>query len=703
MFELTHKIQVKPGVIYGKLLLWSYFTDTKFRNRAQRLASEAGTTILSTSMQDISFAYSLQRMGKSQWTRCFGGGESRFSQKPPRCSDARPDSLGTTRSRCCTHMVQHRTVLHRRGAFGGDRPGMFMIGELSQALCAWICMLTVVIQDTQKLAALQFAAKLHELLMLASISTAMFGYIREQMAFGEGVTIGTLFAGQQFSSINNLWSMEFWSAVYDIQGGGRKKPKYYIVVLIALATILGVSVGPSGAVLMRPRLDWWPSGGTIFWLNATQDALYNKQVNAEGVPKSCYQYTGDMACPYGGFESLVEQHAMFWPQVRPMGMMPESIWIQSTRSLRELKAYQRTSWDSNSTIWKNRLTHVKVPFASIADAISETVPLWSYAAANSPRGKRFRFRKDVSFSVDDFQPYVEAFCTPNRLVSSDGNEVINFSFANTASSPMTEVEDESFGRMKVYPETVSVRSNAEDSFWLKNALFNSSVGSIKWLDRTGPLDSTNSSLLAVVALPQKRTRNAGFFACTIKSSLQPSTSQGARSGPMLIKSLDRQDIGNIDIMKDHEKVKLREAIWPSAAWAAYTNPYLPSRDMDVFAHMLDAAGLSETKSKVWPINTPYTIESIISLMVANGLSRMPYNTTTVGRLQGREDPENNWYGGSWADQLLPQQGLGFGGHAYEILSEEEASATRFQMKARSVHASTCYDDTDASIPNTNSN
>lgn len=155
-------------------------------------------------------------------------------------------------------------------------------------------MLTKFAKDTQKLAALQFAAKLHELLMLASISTVMFAYIREQMAFGAGVTLGTLFAGQQFSNISNLWSMEFWSAVYDVRAGsfGPRRPRYYVVALITLATILGVSVGPCGAVLMRPRLDWWPSGGTNFWLNGTHDALYTDNPDSGAVPASCLWFTG---------------------------------------------------------------------------------------------------------------------------------------------------------------------------------------------------------------------------------------------------------------------------------------------------------------------------------------------------------------------------------------------------------------------------
>jgi hypothetical protein len=505
------------------------------------------------------------------------------------------------------------------------------------------------------------------------------------MAFGAGVTLGTLFAGQQFSNISNLWSMEFWSAVYDAQAGshGPRKPRYYVVTLITLATILGVSVGPCGAVLMRPRLDWWPSGGTNFWLNGTHDTLYTENLGAGTVPKSCLRFTGDMACPYGGFESLIEQHAIFWPQVRPMGTMPESIWMQSTHSLRELKSYHRTSWDRNSTIWKQELTHAKIPFASIADAVSSFTPLWSYAAANSPRGGHFRFRRDASFSVDDTQPYVEAFCTPNRPGSSSDNKTQIFEFSNMSSGPMIEMNDELFGVMKVHPETVLMQASVEDSIWLDNALFNSTVSSIKWFDSAQYLDSTNSSLLAIVAMPQKGANNALFFACNINTFLQPSTSRGTRSDPMLVMSLDRESIGNIDIMDNKTKTKLRKAIRPSATWAAYTNPYLPHHDMDVFALMADAARIDElTTSVPWSNNIPYAVEGIISLMVANGLSRTPYNTAMAGRLKGQEDPGNPWSGGAWVDELLPRQSLGFGGNAYEITTEEEKLATKFQMKAR---------------------
>lgn len=48
-------------------------------------------------------------------------------------------------------------------------------------------------QDTEKLAALQFAAKLHEVMMLASISAIVFAYICKELIIGNGVLFATFF------------------------------------------------------------------------------------------------------------------------------------------------------------------------------------------------------------------------------------------------------------------------------------------------------------------------------------------------------------------------------------------------------------------------------------------------------------------------------------------------------------------------------
>lgn len=83
---------------------------------------------------------------------------------------------------------------------------------------------------------------------------------------------------------------------------------------------------------------------------------------------------------------------------------------------------------------------------------------------------------------------------------------------------MIETNDELFGVMKAYPETILMQASAEDLTWLDNALFSSTVDSIKWFDNAQYLNSTNSSLLAIVAVPQKRANNALTYFLLITST-----------------------------------------------------------------------------------------------------------------------------------------------------------------------------------------
>lgn len=59
--------------------------------------------------------------------------------------------------------------------------------------------------DDVKLALLQFAAKAHELLIIASTATAVFHVIRDQLLFGERVPLGLLSSGISFSQPGYFW------------------------------------------------------------------------------------------------------------------------------------------------------------------------------------------------------------------------------------------------------------------------------------------------------------------------------------------------------------------------------------------------------------------------------------------------------------------------------------------------------------------
>jgi len=47
-----------------------------------------------------------------------------------------------------------------------------------------------------------------------------------------------------------------------------------MVVVITLAISPAATFGPSSAILMIPRLEYWPAGSTDIWVNATLQDLW---------------------------------------------------------------------------------------------------------------------------------------------------------------------------------------------------------------------------------------------------------------------------------------------------------------------------------------------------------------------------------------------------------------------------------------------
>ncbi|QIX01993.1 hypothetical protein AMS68_007510 [Peltaster fructicola] len=527
-------------------------------------------------------------------------------------------------------------------------------------------------QDAQKLAALQFAAKLHELLMLASLSTIVFAYIRYQMAFGDGVTIGMVFAGQQFQSISNLWSIEFWSAVYNARNhaSGVRRQRWFLVTLITCATLLGVSVGPSSANLMRPRLDWWPSGGSTFYLNVSQDALYSRTLDAYDVPQHCSTASQDAYCPSSGFEAIADQLLPFWLRATPLQSLPESIRVSDPLAVREMRVFYRSRNDGAGIIWSNPWTHAYVGLAAVADGVAEITRLWAYAARNAAKGKRFEYRLDASFSVDSYQPVVMTYCMPwsaYGLNRSGSNFTLYFPmpFSGVGLGSSGETLQES---MSYYNDYV-VDTLPAISSWLRGAVFDGTAAAINWINDTTILNRTGSSLLAVVALPAVVAGTPQYLCCNINMSRSAVTLVGTRNEPKVVRSVERGG-ATLDI-------------FPTTAWAALTNPYLPSLGMDAFAYLAAAGGVSNaTAPRTSPLDRVYAIESIIASMLANGLARMPYRASLVGNLKGLKDPSNEWSGGAWADELMPEGELGYGGNAYELPSDLTSPTTTLTVQAR---------------------
>lgn len=89
---------------------------------------------------------------------------------------------------------------------------------------------------------------------------------------GTGSTIRSSFSGLQVSQASYLWSMEFWGTA-----GSKQLPirrRIGIISVISIAILLATTIGPSSAILLIPRLAYWPAGSTNIWLNATFQDLW---------------------------------------------------------------------------------------------------------------------------------------------------------------------------------------------------------------------------------------------------------------------------------------------------------------------------------------------------------------------------------------------------------------------------------------------
>lgn len=118
----------------------------------------------------------------------------------------------------------------------------------------------------------QLGAKIHEIMMQASLAAIIFSYVRYEMALGDGLPFGALFSGLQINQVSYLWSMEFWGSLSSHTIPIRRK--LAMVTIITLGFALASAVGPSSAILLIPRLDYWHAGRTHIWINATYDEIW---------------------------------------------------------------------------------------------------------------------------------------------------------------------------------------------------------------------------------------------------------------------------------------------------------------------------------------------------------------------------------------------------------------------------------------------
>ena len=149
---------------------------------------------------------------------------------------------------------------------------------------------------------LQFVAKIHEILIVASVSSMTIHIVRRRL-LGKGIPFG-LFTSAYDVSPKLLVSKSLWAAFKNFKDGT------FVVVLILVLLFVN-AVGPSSAIALIPQLDWWPIDNPDsmkdIYIDLSEDEVYpldfDKTTDRTSLTE-CNRPFQRQWCPNGAWEDI---------------------------------------------------------------------------------------------------------------------------------------------------------------------------------------------------------------------------------------------------------------------------------------------------------------------------------------------------------------------------------------------------------------
>ena len=138
------------------------------------------------------------------------------------------------------------------------------------------------------LQALQYAAKAHEIMITASLSAIVLHRLQYGLSDTQGIPFGLLVGGFKLSEPFYLCTNKFLGPTLVQRHSDPIARLRLLSVLILVGIALTLVVGPSSAVVMIPRLDWWEVSqakafGTEYkdrvYFNRTEDDLWPEDIS----------------------------------------------------------------------------------------------------------------------------------------------------------------------------------------------------------------------------------------------------------------------------------------------------------------------------------------------------------------------------------------------------------------------------------------
>jgi len=100
-------------------------------------------------------------------------------------------------------------------------------------------------------------AKIHEICRVVSSSNIVLCQVRSDLVVGEEVPIGLSTAACQALSIMYFWAWQIWTGAIESDLSQSSSRRIGLLAIVITASSLVAMAGPSSAITLLPRPDWW--------------------------------------------------------------------------------------------------------------------------------------------------------------------------------------------------------------------------------------------------------------------------------------------------------------------------------------------------------------------------------------------------------------------------------------------------------------
>ncbi|GAP89756.1 putative short-chain dehydrogenase [Rosellinia necatrix] len=271
--------------------------------------------------------------------------------------------------------------------------------------------------DTRWQAVLQFPAKLHEILVVGSLSAMVLHIFRRMLVGSHGIPLGLMVGAFQIGSAEYLISKSYVKP-FRHSLAHRQIKTFSVALALGLAILYSFLVGPASAGALIPVLTWWdmrtPFNDSLpltSYIGRSAAHLYPMSLQESNVGVDClggdWYYQG---CPAQGFNTLDD---WAWTRVQERARYnvteghhynPTMPSIFSGRAQREIVTALVTSRNSSTAAALAATLHSSV--LTLTDAFWHYISSNIVGKVNDAKRPKLTISKDTPVSI----PFVQVQC-----------------------------------------------------------------------------------------------------------------------------------------------------------------------------------------------------------------------------------------------------------------------------------------------------